>query len=216
MFLRGVGLVALAAAMGASAHAAPTLTDLTPVPVHQGVNPVPRLAPDGRDGIIIEAAHNDSPIADGSSVDILVLLRQTPRGSAWETVDTVQTPSLVSDLPFGGRLISAAPHTGEDWRLSIDFARAKVDGVPAFLMVVGERDMRRADNAYTPVPVDLLIYRLTPDPDVGQDHFVLIERRAAKGCYVDVRLAVRDSLGLPLPAGYEGPRAESPCGPSRP
>ena len=204
--------VARIVAAGMAALATPalaaTLTDMRPIVLKPGVNALPALAPDGRDGLIVQGSHQGSPSADGSSVQFLVLLRQ---GEGWETVDAQAVPSGSSDLDFGGALIQASPHAGEDWKRAVAFARAKVDGAPAFVMLVADRDMRRVQTVYDPVPVDILTYRLQKDPGWDQDHFVLADRKRTPRCYVNAWLALKDMTGFPLPTFYDGDGAASPC-----
>lgn len=203
-------LIAAAAGtlLAGAGQASPTVSDVRTVVLHSGVNAAPHIGPGGEDAVIVEAGHADSVIADGFNLGFLVLLRT---GDGWRTVDAQRIVSAVSDSDFGGELVRAVPHAGDDWRRSISFARAKIDGAPAFIMIVGEREMRQASQAYSPVPARVLIYRLGRDPEIDQPHFILIDQRRTDRCYVNVWLAVHDSLGAPLPADYEGPMASEPC-----
>lgn len=204
-----VGATVLAAFLallcdGASA----ALSDIRPITLRPGVNAIPHLAPDGRDGLIVQGAHSGSPSADGASVQFLVLLR---RGQDWETVDAQATPSGASDADFGGELIQSIPHVGEDWKRAVAFAWAKVDGSPAFVMLAADRDMKRVETVYDPTPVEVLVYRLQPDSLTEQDHLVLVDRKPAPGCYQNAWLALKVVAGLPLPKDYEGPAAPQAC-----
>jgi hypothetical protein len=208
----GLALMALAfASQGQAATPEPMLSNIQEITVVPGPNPVARLAPDGRDGLIIEASHSDSPIADGSSVNYMVLLKGAGPDSGWEAVDLEPGPSVSSDAPFGGLLMRASPHTGEDWKRSIAFARAELNGAPATLLMVADRDMSHAETAYSPVPVQLSIFALHPDSVTGQDHFVLIRRSWAPKCYVDAQWALIEAFKLATPAAYEGDRHTSAC-----
>jgi hypothetical protein len=212
--VRDAIVVVLGALSGLGAARVPQITDLREIPLHMGVNDIARLAPDGRDGIIVEGEHSDSPTADGRSIDFMALLRDSPPGPLWEVVDAREEPSDISDRPFGGSLLSAAPHDGEDWKRNIAFARGRVDGSPALLLIVGERDLQatHAANAHTAVPADITVYRMQRDDLDQQDHFIPIQHRRTMACYVDVRLAVAQTLKLPLPTGYAGPGTPAPCG----
>ena len=117
----------ITALLALAAAASPTISDLRAFQVRDGVNEIVHLSPDGRDGIIVSGAHNGSLTADGASHDYVVLLE---RNGGEEIVDAGPVPSLVSDLPFGGELLSAAPHTGEDWKRVVRFACGRVDGAP--------------------------------------------------------------------------------------
>jgi len=194
---------------------APQIADLQPIILHDGVNPVLHMTQDGRAGVIVRAQHSDSPSADGNAIDFMVLVPKRAATGEWVAADTEVTPSKVSDEPFGGVLVSAAPHTGEDWRRSIAFAYAKVDGAAAIVMIVGELDMRGAVAAYTPVPAQVSVFRLQEDLDFGDDfRFALIAQAHTTHCYVDVQLAVKDLEGLPLPLEYHGPKTSAACPPS--
>ena len=185
------------------------VSDLQAFQVRDGVNEIVHLSPDGRDGIIVSGAHSGSLTADGASRDYVVLLN---RREGEEIVDAEPVPSLVSDVPFGGELLSAAPHTGEDWKRVVRFARGRVDGAPATLMVLAERDMRRARTAYTAVRVQITYFALRRDPEIDADRFVPIGGRWSQRCYVDANLALKDEIKLPLPPDYAGPTTANPCG----
>lgn len=207
MQVRSIILAALLAAFAGPGLAA-TITDLRPVPLKPGVNPIPHMAPDGRDGVIVQADHSTAPTADASGIDFLVLLRHE---GGWETVDAQRAPSGSSDVDFGGELIRSSPHAGEDWKRAVAFARAKVDGSPAFVMLVADRDMRMVKTVYDPVPVDVLTYSLQPDSFTGGDHLVLVDRTRTRACYVNAWLALKDVTGFPLPAFYDGDGKASAC-----
>lgn len=209
----GLALMALAfASQGQAATPEPMLSNIQEITVVPGPNPVARLAPDGRDGLIIEASHSDSPIADGSSVNYMVLLKGAGPDSGWEAVDLEPGPSVSSDAPFGGLLMRASPHTGEDWKRSIAFARATLNGAPATLLLLADRDMGQAETAYSPVPVRLSVFALrVASDDTGQDHFVLIRQSWAPKCYVDAQWALIEAFKLSVPPAFEGDRRTSAC-----
>jgi len=208
----GLALLALAfATQGRAATPQPTLSNIQQIPVVPGPNPVAHLAPDGRDGLIVEGSHSDSPIADGSSVNYMVLLKGAGRDKGWEAVDLEPSRSISSDAPLGGILMRASPHTGEDWKRSMVFARATLNGAPATLLLVADRDMGQAETAYSPVPVQLSAFALRVDPDTGQDHFVLIRHTWALKCYVDAQWALIETFKLAVPVGYEGVRSTTAC-----
>src|SRR5579875_3379512 len=139
MLLGGLLAAVIAAAPGVE------ISDLRALPVHDGFNPIARLSPDGRDGAIVSGWHNDSPGADGESRDYLVLLHGR---EGEEVVGADLVPSLISDQRFGGQLLSAAPHTGEDWKRAIRFARGRVNGAQSTLMILAERDLRKASDPF--------------------------------------------------------------------
>jgi hypothetical protein len=205
-------LAALAFAGQAKAATPKTIvSNLREISVTPGPNLVAHLAPDGRDGLIVEGGHSASPSADGSSVDYMVLLKAAGPERGWETVDVESSPSVSSDAPFGGVLIQAFPHTGEDSKRSVVFARASLNGSPATLLLLADRDMSHAETAYSPAPVQISIFALRKDPDTDQDHFALVRQAWAAKCYVDAQWALMDAFKLSAPAGYEGDRGTSVC-----
>jgi hypothetical protein len=141
----------------------------------------------------------------------MVLLKAAAPDSGWEAVDLEPSPSLSSDAPFGGILMRASPHTGEDWKRSVVFARADLNGAAATLMLVADRDMAKAETAYSPVPVRLSVFALRKDPDIDQDHFVLVRQSWAPKCYVDARWALIEAFKLSVPATYDGDRGARTC-----
>jgi hypothetical protein len=140
-----------------------------------------------------------------------VLLKAAKPYRGWEAVDVESTPSLASDAPFGGVLIRAIPHTGEDWKRSLVFAHALVNGSRETVLLMAERDMRKAETAYTSAPVRVSAFALRADPDTGQDHFVLIRQSWAAKCYVDAGWALIEAFKLSAPADYEGDRDATAC-----
>jgi hypothetical protein len=200
----------LGALLAGAVAAVPPLdiAHLRPIPVHEGVNAVAHLSADGRDGIIVSGFHNASPSADGNSRDYLVLLS---RDGGQEVVSAEPTPSLVSDTPFGGELLSAAPHDGEAWKRVIRFAHAEVNGAPSTLMILAERDMRKAQDPYAGEPVRITYFQLQRDKDFDDDRFMPLGTRWSRRCYGDANLALKDELGLPLPPDYAGPKASEAC-----
>jgi hypothetical protein len=210
--LAGLLLTALGSAGQAQASEPKTVvSNVREIPVRPGPNPIAHLAPDGRDGLIVEGGHSDSPSADGSSADYMVLLKATGPDRDWEAVDVQSLPSVSSDAPFGGVVIKAFPHTGEDSKRSVVFARATLDGAPATLLLLADRDMGHTETAYSPAPVQISIFALRTDADTGQDQFTLVRQAWAAKCYIDARWALIEAFKLSPPPGYEGERATSAC-----
>jgi hypothetical protein len=204
--LRAVILAMVLEALAGAGRAA-AITDLRPIPLKPGVNPVPGMAPDGRDGVIVQGDYSTFPSADASNIQFLLLLRYA---GGWEIVG-VEGVTQASWRTVGPELIGSVPHAGEDWRRAVTFARARIDGKPAFVVLAAQRDLDKMKSAYDAVPVDVSTYSLEPDSATGQDHLVLIDLKRAKGCYVNAWLAMKDAFGLPLPKDYEGPAAAQAC-----
>ena len=191
------------------AAAQSSVTALRQIPLHSGVNAVRALSPDGRGGLIVVATPHVE-VADQSHTDYFVLLQAAKRGEGWEVVRTVglrRPDGSTDDAPAD--LVSDYPHTGEDQVVSVRFARGRVDGAPATLMIRAQRDAALPIPDPSPVTVD--VFRLTVSRDFGEALFQRVSRTRSKACFDNADAALKVLLGLPTPAGFEGPAAAKPC-----
>jgi hypothetical protein len=198
--------VALAAGSALAARAQEKrLADLTPIPLQSGINNIPRLTPDGRDGLII-LAWRDNGNAHG--YDVALVLTQGGRGGPW---NVVRRNGLAGQTDQGSDEITDEPHTGEDMVKAFRFARGRVDGDSATLLLTATRDT--AESIPSPSRVIFDVYRLDSAPDVGTtpDHFtpILHDRSASSYCNADLALSQR--FGIPLRTSYRGSRARDGC-----
>lgn len=197
-------LAGLAAA--AALHAPfPALTELRPVTLHPGVTAVAHMAPDGRDGMIVEG-HRDYFTADGSH-DVFLALVRGDGGQWWSVATHGSSPNDDPDDPLS---FTDAPHTGEDAVASVRFARARLDGRPAFVALVAQRAME--GTIPSPSHVTFTLYRLQQRSLDDGWMFLKVGAAPGRACYGNADLALHAELNLPLPHGYEGPTAAGVCG----
>lgn len=182
--------------------ATPKLSDIHPIALSSGVNRIPRLAPDGRDGLIV-LGWRDNGNAHG--YDLALVLLQDKAGPY--SVVRVDRP----DAGVWSDGITDDPHTGEDMVSSFRFARGHVDGRPATLLLVATRDP--GASIPDPTRVRLDVYVLAHEPDVGTtpDHFRLLTSDRSDEAYCNADRALSRRFDLPLRAGYSGARTANGC-----
>jgi hypothetical protein len=132
--------IILAALLTLGAQAAETgITDLAPIDLRSGVNRIPALAPDGRDGLVV-LGWRDNGNAHG--YDIALVLLQKGARSGWNVVRVEPTPD--DQTSTGADVITDSPHAGDDMAKAFRLSRGKMDGRPATLLLVATRDQGAA------------------------------------------------------------------------
>jgi hypothetical protein len=202
----------IAAAMGAAALAAASpapVTDIRPISIHPGVNLVPGFAPGGRPAQIIQAWR-----ANGNAHsynDYLVLTPDSeglPLGVAALVSASDAPPSdLIRDNPFDGERVLGV----------VRFARAKVNGAEAGVLIVADLDDAPSGVLADHATATVRIYRLLRGDGVGvtTDVFEPVAALHTDKRYCNAELALRDTLGLPLAADYAGANRVDGCFPAR-
>ncbi len=107
---------------GCVARAGGGITNVIPVQLQEGANLVPHLAPDGRQGLVVEGRQPDAlaPL-------IMTMLPRAEGQRGWDVVDIEAADgSRLPTLDARGRAVL--------------FARAKVGGIPATLLFVAVPD----------------------------------------------------------------------------
>ena len=171
----------------------PRITDLVPIPLDLGVNRIPRFAPDGRDGMIVLAWHDEG---GGSGHDVFLVTMPSRSGMERRDVGV----SGGGDLSRGAT-IRDDPNHGDNMLRSVRFARGRVDGRDATLLLVATRT-DAGDNA--PSLTLYEVYRLIRSGDA--DMFAHIASRVLPDRYCNADLALSVASGLPLRRSYRGPR----------
>jgi hypothetical protein len=186
-----------------AASPGPRVTALVPLALHSGANPVSRLAPDGRDGLIVLGWRENG---NAHGYDLALVLLRDKAGTPFKVVRV--------DRPGGAAWsdgITDDPHTGEDMVSSFRFARGRIDGRPATLLLVATRDA--GETIPDPSRVTFEIYAMEHAPEVGTtpDHFRLIAKERSDGPYCNADMALARRFDLPLGASYAGARTASGC-----
>jgi len=206
----GVSLVFMVIATAGQAQTAAAtparMTDLRAIDIRPGVNMIDNFTPDGRNAMIV-SGFRAYITADGAHNDYLVLTRTADGDTPWTVVTVGRAASSdAGDLEF----LSDYPHTGEDQVKSIRFARARLNGAPATLLIEATRAFQLPIPSASRVKIE--IYDLEKDKDIGSDVFVQIQTQTTEACYSNADLALAKTLGLALPPGYEGPKDAAACG----
>ncbi len=185
----------------AARAAPPRLSHIEVIPLHDGINPVARFAADGRAATIVQA-WRDNGNAHGHTVWLVTL---PPKAGVVAFDDGKYA---LKDT------IGASPFDGERVLETVRFARARVDGAPATVVIRADLGESTSGVLADHAPAEVELYRLeNPGVEVGTtpDVFRLIETIRAPGLFCNADMALHTVLGLPLPAGYAGGKAPDGC-----
>jgi hypothetical protein len=169
------------------------LTDLAVIPLQLGVNTVERFASDGRPAIIAKGWRENG---NAHSYNYFLVLMPTAVGKAdWNVV-----AKFVPDNWHSSDFIRDAPHADEDYVSSVRFARGKIDGVAATLLITATRQI-----GVKPIPQPAIVvfevYRLEANHEIGTtlDIFKRVLKWESDKKYSNSDLALQKELGLPVP-----------------
>lgn len=192
-----------------AAPAAPVaISDVSIIPIHDGINTVPQFAADGRPATVVRAWRDNGNAHGHYTYLVLLPLIQKEGDSRTGVVAFDHWPDPLRDTT------TASPFDGERVLETVRFARARLDGAPA--MVVIRADLGEAASGVLAdhAPVDISIYRLeSPGVDVGTtpDVFHLVSMTRPAGLFCNADMALATVLHLPLPSDYAGGKAPSGC-----
>lgn len=195
--LRTALAVLLFGCSAASAQPDARLTELVSIPLRVGINRIPAFAPDGREAQIVLAWRDNG---NAHSYDMFVVMLPTRVGGHdWNVVGV--------ENPEGGfhDVIRDQPHTGEDMVRSIRFARGRLNGTPATLLLTATRDIS-VERIPAPSAVVFEVFRLTAsDGTAGttRDYFERVSRSRSTSLFCNAEVAMAQAFGLP-PRGQAG------------
>lgn len=208
--MRYLGALALlvAATPGGSAPTrsapVPHIGEIAPIALEFGINSVPGFLPDGGVATIVEAWRGNGN-AHGYSVWMVLTgpSEGNPVGIAPFADDDEELPvETIRDNPFDGERPMG----------SVRFARARIDGEPASIVIAADLDWTDGRPFADHERATIKIYRLVANHE-GLGPPIEFERiaklRTAKR-YCNVDLAVRDMLGVPI-GEVPGPNAIDGC-----
>ncbi|RJF88947.1 hypothetical protein D3874_19830 [Oleomonas cavernae] len=209
--MRTVLLFLLFGVFASAAQAAElAISEIAIIPIHGGFNTVEHFAADDRTATVIRAWRGNGNAHGHYSYLVLLPLVES-RGTDGE-MGVVAFDDGVSPLKDTA---SVSPFDGERVLGALRFARAKLDGVAATVVIradLGESDSGiLADHA----PVDISIYRLEqPDTGAGTtpDVFRIVSKARPTARFCNADMALTTILHLPLPADYAGGAGPSGCG----
>ncbi len=199
-------LMAIMLATGSGAAQKHELSDLQPIPLFTGPNRIEPFAPDGRSAIVVKA-WRDNRNAHG--YDLFLVMMPTQAGASdWNVVALESADPNASDADT----LRDDPHTGEDTVTAVRFARGKVDGAPATLILVASREIGSAPIP-DPALVRFQVHRLAPNErGLGTaDYFQRIDTAISAKSYCNAEKALSQQFGLPLDADYAGPDTDDGC-----
>ena len=197
----------LIALLATAAAPTPTITDLRPIPLQPGVNPIDHLVPNGGPGLIV-LAWRDNGNAWGYDT-CTVLLQDHGRWQLAGIEHPAPKPGLDDDFALAA---SDSPHTGEDAITAIRFARAQLDGHPTTLLLEAIRTY--PETPYDPAPTAYDVYALTPNtegPGRTTAYFRRIQHQDLPAKYCHAEAALSQASGLPLRPSYGGKDTPTGC-----
>jgi hypothetical protein len=168
------------------------IINLVPIPLQTGGNRVPQFSSDGRDANIMLAWHADNR---RNGYDIFLVTMPNRHGN-WRTVGLLDDASSSHSAT-----ITDDPNRGDDALRSVRFARGKIDGQNATLLLVTTR-LNKGEA--TPSEATYEVYRLVQIED--RDVFERVSRRMLPGSYCNADMALSIASGLSLRSSYRGPR----------
>jgi hypothetical protein len=189
--------------------AQPSVSDIAIIPIHDGINTVARFADDARAATIVRA-WRDNGNAHGHYTYLVLL----PLKQGWGDIRTGVVDFDDGHDPLRDTM-TASPFDGERVLETVRFARAKLDGAPATVMIRADLSDASSGVLADHAPVDLRFYRLeSPGVDVGTtpDVFHLVSKTRPPGLFCNADMALTTVLHLPLPKDYAGGKAPSGCG----
>jgi hypothetical protein len=155
--------VAVFSATGTAAQAQnrsfdPRIEAIEPITINEGFTEVPAFTPDGKTATIVKA-WRDNGNAHGFWVT-LVTLSGGGQSEPGRSLIGIERPSGAFDHEM-----VESPHTFEDWKNAILFARARIDGTPGIVLIEVARDFSKAQSLADRLPLDVTIYRVAPPDD---------------------------------------------------
>jgi hypothetical protein len=169
------------------------ITNLTPIPLQLGPNHIARFAPDGRDGTITLAWHDEG---GGQGYDVFLVTMPNRRGGEWRTVGLSK-----GDGSPQNAIITDDPGQGDNVIHAIRFARGMINGQHATLLLSA---VRVEDGNVRPSSTTYEVYRLVQNAD--RDVFERITSQSLSAPYCNADMALTIASGLPLRSSYRGPR----------
>lgn len=170
------------------------ITGLEAIPLQPGPNHIERFAPDGREATIMLTWRDKG---GGRGQDVFLVTMPSKDSTGWQGVGMPQS----SAAPEASGVISDEPHWGDDMLRSIRFARGKVDGENATLLLIASRvegeESAASDTTYE-------VYHLVQKD--GWDGFERIVRHVLPDRYCNADMALTIASSLPLRSSYRGPR----------
>jgi hypothetical protein len=173
------------------------LADLKQIEIHPGLTRIRDAEGDGRDAQVFNA-WRDNGNAWGFNVYIVTMPRRAEdgRGPDWQVVG-------IGIEPKGGLAAEATdrPHTGEDALTSVRFARGRLDGKAATLLVIASRDPKGAVPDPAETTIRILALKNAEDQGAGTtpDVFETALTFTTTATYSSTDEALLRELGLPLP-----------------
>lgn len=177
-------LLAAGSSGGCAARGAAGVTNVIPIPLREGIATVAHFAPDGRRAEVVVAR-----MPGAGAPSLMALLPREGSGARDDGWDVV----TIAD-PTGG--ISGVFNPG---RGAAVYARAKIRGVPATLLLAAQPAADDPQPWGQPRRMDVLVYQL--ETGARSASFTLLDRRTSTARYCDAADALAAQFSIALPGG---------------
>jgi hypothetical protein len=186
------------------AAASIAVTDIRPITLHPGINTARAFAPDGKTAMIVQAWRGNG---NAHGYHIWLVLTPDAEGQPPGAAD-IETENTSADL------IRDDPFDGERTLGVIRFARAKVNGKPASILIDAHLDDAPSGVLADHATATIRIYQLSrADEPVGDtpDVFKLISTLHTTRRFCNAEMALKVALDVPLSADYGGANQVDGC-----
>ena len=206
---RALAWIAIGAALTGATAPPPTITDLTPIVLHPGVNRVPGFLADGRAATIVEAWRGNG---NAHGYHVWMVLGGPSEGNPVGVVGVAGSEhfpvfATIGDEPFDGERVLGA----------VRFAKGRIDGKPATLLIKASLDESPSGVLADHSTATVTWYRLDHASDemdmIGRtvDEFLPVATVHTTKRYCNAELAMRDVAHIALPRGFEGANRIDGC-----
>lgn len=187
------------------AAADPVITDIHPFELHPGVNTVPGFGVNGETFTIVQGWRGN-----GNAHGYTVWLVLSPEAESQPFGVTAQ---MKEGAVLPNDVIRDDPFDVERWMGAIRFARARIDGAAATILIDAHLDYTASRPLADHETATIRIYRLFRNDEgaLGNpDIFAQVAVLKTTKRYCNVQLALRDTLHIPLD-GFAGANETDGC-----
>lgn len=187
-----------AAPLSATPAGTPRVTDIEPLRLHYGINAVPGFMPRGGTATIVQAWRENG---NAHGYNAWMMLGEAVNGTPVDMASFNDADTLRDD-----------PFDGERTLGIVRFARGRIDGQPASLVLKAHLDFTDGRPLADHEPATLTIYRLTENDGIGPrlNFLPVVTQHSAKR-YCNAELALRDMVGVPLSKDFAGHNLTDGC-----
>lgn len=188
----------------AAAAAGPSISDIAPITLRDGINKVPGFMPDGSAATIVQAWRGNG---NAHSYHVWLVLASSSEGHTAGVVGIDGADAGVGDI------VRDDPFDGERVLGAVRFAHGKVDGQPATLLLKSDLDPTPNGVLADHATATVRIFRLAITDGIGETPYVFepISTTQTTKRYCNAELALAQVLNLPLSKNFAGANRDDGC-----